>query len=57
MLNVVCDVLDPFRVCSLDEDCVEAGGRSGGEDEPGRATHEVTAARLHDVHDLRDLAH
>ena len=57
MLNVVCDVLDPFRVCSLDEDCVEAGGRSGGEDQPGRAAHQVTATRLYDVYDLRDLTH
>ena len=46
-----------FRVGSLDEDCVEAGGRGGGEDEPGRAAHEVAAASLHDLHDLRDLAH
>ena len=49
--------LGSFRVGSLDEDRVEAGGRGGGEDEPGRAAHEVTAARLHDVRDLRDLAH
>ena len=51
------DGLFAFRVGSLDEDCVEAGGRGGGEDEPGRAAHEVAAASLHDLHDLRDLAH
>ena len=45
-----------FRVCSLDEDRVESGGRGGGEDEPGRAAHQVAAARPHDLHDLRHLA-
>ena len=55
--DVICGGVGSFRVCRFDEDSVKARGRSCRKDEPGRAAHEVAAARPHDVRDLSDLAH